>query len=360
MQQSSFFREKKILLIDADDKKKNDRTWCFWETKPGLFQEIVYKQWEGIDFYSSSFAGRFDIAPYVYKMIRGGDLYKYVFSKIQSWQNVTFLQAKVAKVYSENSKAYVQTATEIFDAQYVFNSILFEPEFLYTTGSLLQHFTGWMIETEEEKFNSDIATFMDFRVTNPEENTFVYVLPVTIRKALVEYTVFSSSLLEKQEYANGLKKYISRFLNIEKFIITEEEFGVIPMTNFAFPSPRSAVINIGTAGGQTKSSSGYTFQFIQKHSAAIVSALTKNEPAGIQNKLFEKRFKIYDDTLLEVLYSKKLTASQIFSRLFRHNKPQLIFKFLDNETTVSEELKIMSSVPAHIFFPAALKQLLGY
>ncbi len=360
MMQQPFFKEKKILLIDADDKRKNDRTWCFWEAEAGLFQEIVYKEWSTIDFYGDGFSGRWDITPYRYKMIRGADLYRYVFDQISLHSNVVFLQEKVERIYSNNLTAFVQTNVQLFAAQYVFNSILFNPKELQTGISLLQHFKGWMITTEEDVFNSSVATFMDFRVATPEGNTFVYLLPVTQRKALIEYTVFSPSLLNENEYSTGLKKYIAQFLNITRFAVEEEEFGVIPMSNFAFAKTPLSIVNIGTAGGQTKGSSGYTFQFIQKHSTAIVDALMKSEPPGKQNHFFSKRFKIYDDTLLSVLHSQKLTAAQVFADLLRHNKPQQVFKFLDNETSLAEELKIMSSVPSHIFLPAAGRQLLGY
>ncbi len=361
MMTHSFFAKKNILLIDADDKKKNDRTWCFWETKPGPFQPVVYKEWEGIDFYSSSFSGRWEIAPYRYKMIRGIDLYRFVFAQISLHPNIHFLQDKIQHLRTENGRAFVQTSTAEFDAQYVFNSILFQPGLLQQKGSLLQHFKGWMINTEEEQFDSQFATFMDFRMGNPEHNAFVYVLPLTNKKALIEYTVLSSSLLSNEEYNERLATYISQFLRISNFKIEEEEFGVIPMSNFAFTKQAtSPIVNIGTAGGQTKGSSGYTFQFIQKQTDGIIRLLLNGKYPVKQDNLLNKRFKLYDDTLLHVLCSQQLTASQIFSDLFSRNKPQLIFKFLDNETTVTEELKIMNSVPSQIFLKAAGKQLLGY
>ena len=361
MMSHSFFKEKKILLIDADDKKKNDRTWCFWEDKPGIFQPIVYKEWESIDFYSSSFSGRWEIAPYRYKMIRGIDLYRFVFAQISSHPNIHFLQDKVQHLRTENGRAFVQASTVEFNAQYLFNSIVFQPELLQQKGSLLQHFKGWMISTEEEQFDSRFATFMDFRMGKPEQNAFVYVLPLTNKKALVEYTVLSSSLLSNEEYNERLTTYTSQFLRIYDFKIEEKEFGVIPMSNFAFAKQSaSPVIHVGTAGGQTKGSSGYTFQFIQKQTDAIIQLLLNNKHPVKQDNLLNKRFKLYDDTLLHVLCSQQLTASKIFSDLFSRNKPQIIFKFLDNETTVIEELKIMNSVPSQIFLKAAGKQLLGY
>jgi len=40
---SGRFSDKKVLLVDKDPKRANDRTWCFWEKEEGLFQSIVYK-----------------------------------------------------------------------------------------------------------------------------------------------------------------------------------------------------------------------------------------------------------------------------------------------------------------------------
>ena len=54
------------------------------------------------------------------------------------------------------------------------------------------------------------------------------------------------------------------FLGLDNYTIVEEEFGVIPMTNTNFPFFKDGMYYIGTAGGQTKASTGYTFRFIQK------------------------------------------------------------------------------------------------
>ena len=40
--QTPSLQNKSILVIDKDQKKSNDRTWCFWEKNPGPFESIVY------------------------------------------------------------------------------------------------------------------------------------------------------------------------------------------------------------------------------------------------------------------------------------------------------------------------------
>ena len=113
---------------------------------------------------------------------------------------------------------------------------------------------------------------------------------------------------------------------------------------------------IGVAGGQTKASSGYTFQFIQKQSNQISDHLIKGKSLD-SLPATSKRFRFYDNTLLHILYHEKLPGEEIFTKLFKKNKPQQVLRFLDNESSFKDELKIISTLPAWPFLQAAIKQL---
>ena len=106
------------------------------------------------------------------------------------------------------------------------------------------------------------------------------------------------------EYDNALKNYLEEFLGLTDYTIVEEEFGVIPMTNADFPFFKNGMYFIGTAGGQTKASTGYTFRFIQKQADEIVEELISKGTLS-KNKKMKKRFYFYDSTLLHIL-SKNL------------------------------------------------------
>ena len=355
---SGQFTTKKILLVDKDEKQKNDRTWCFWETEPGLFDSIVYKRWASAWFYGQDFSRKLQLAPYEYKLIRGIDFYTYCFKLIRQQPNFEIKTGDIQAVKSEAGKSWIQFGEEKTFADYIFNSILFEkPVLKKKEHFLLQHFKGWVIETEKPAFNPGEATLMDFRVSQGHKTTFVYVMPFSETSALVEYTLFTEKLLEPFLYDEELKKYITRFLKIDSYKITEEEFGVIPMTNHQFPLTDGNIINIGTAGGQTKASSGYTFRFIQKHAARIVESIVKTGSPFIKLPTGTKRFKFYDSTLLHILRHNKLPGDKIFTQLFQKNKPQQVLRFLDNESSLKDELKIISTLPTWPFLKAALKQL---
>ncbi len=355
---SGKFSDKRILIIDKEEKDQNDRTWCFWETEAGLFESIVYKKWDTVLFFGKEFTASLGLAPYSYKLVRGIDFYEHAWKLIRQNKNFVIRRSEIKSIETGDNKAWVNLENEKLEAAFIFSSIIFEKPALKKKQTwLLQHFKGWIIDTNAASFDPGLATLMDFRVDQDHGTTFVYVMPFTPATALVEYTLFTEKLLSQDEYDVGLKNYIGQNLNIRDYRISREEFGVIPMTNYKFPRRNGNILYTGTAGGQTKASSGYTFRFIQKHSAAIVDSLisTGNPFDGIKKE--KRRFHFYDSVLLNILQRNKLPGNEIFTRLFKKNKPQQVLRFLDNETSLKEELQIISTLPTMPFLSAAFRQI---
>ncbi len=356
----SFFASKKILVIESAIKNTNDRTWCFWETEPGIFEPIVHHQWKKLDFFSNYFSGSLDINPYTYKMIQGIDFYQFVMNAAAAYKNVSWLNAQINSINNSSDLVNAQVLLEdgtVIVAEKVFNSILFAPikvaqhQFYFQ-----QHFKGWLIETTKPCFDVTKATFMDFRVGQEHGTTFMYVLPVAANKALIEYTLFTEQLLEKSAYDLALKNYIKDFLKIDDYTIEHEEFGIIPMTNAALPRQDRNIIYIGIAGGQAKASSGYAFKFIQKRTAGIIDAL-KNGASLSASSFNARKGHLYDSVLLRVLHERKLNGDLVFASIFKNIKAVDVLKFLDNESSLFADIRIMNSVPTGVFLPAAIKEL---
>jgi len=359
MLQHPFFDDKKILVIDQSKKITNDRTWCFWEKEPGIFEPIIHHQWARVNFFSGRYSSILDLSPYQYKMIQGIDLYSYVKEASDTRTNIEWRYEIVKSVNSNTDMATVELETKSFTADYIFNSILLEqPKVSKGKYYLRQHFKGWVIETKEPHFDPALATFMDFRVSQKHGTTFIYLMPTSSTSALVEYTLFTESLLEKEEYETALREYISSYLHITDYTIIHEEFGVIPMTNMQFPSQEGRVIYTGIAGGQAKGSSGYVFQFIQKRATQIIESLVTGKQLSLPVTWTDKKFHLYDSVLLNVLHNRKMNGDEIFSRIFQKNPPRRVLRFLDNESNLREDLQIMRSVPSGIFLPAALQELI--
>lgn len=355
LNESAILRDRKTLIIDRDAKDKNDHTWCFWEKEKGAFEQIVFRRWRGVWFHGTrDFSEFLDLGGYEYKMIRAVDFYEFVTGKVKANPNFEFLQAEIRKI--EN--AVVKTDKGEFIAnEFVFDSFTRKAYDNPKYQNLWQHFKGWLVETEKPSFKADEPTLFDFRVEQKNECRFAYALPFSETRALIEFTVFSGNVLEESEYDFYLKKYISEVLCIEKYKILEIERGVIPMSDEPHEQqPEPKIIRIGTSGGYVKPSTGYSFQRTQRHLKTIVEFLKSNSNAKRQTPDANSNWKIYlDSVLLNVLLTKTHAADDVFTRLFSRNTPAQVLKFLDEDTTLAEDLRIMRSVPLAPFSKAAAR-----
>ena len=357
MIESGQFTHRKILILEKAPKVNNDRTWCFWEEEAGFFEDIVYHQWT--ELFVSTGAEEtipLEMGHYRYKMIRGIDFYDACFATIRRQKNIQITYASVSFVYTGGDISGILVDDQPMDRgahSIVFNSIVPRPKKHPGKFYLIQHFKGWWLESKHPIFTASQATLMDFRLPQIEGTTFGYVLPLSATKALIEYTLFSASRLPPSAYDQALRQYIEGYLGLKDYRVTEEEFGVIPMSNDHPAFFKNGLYFIGTAGGQTKASTGYTFRFIQKQADQIVSDLIRHRRPSLAGGP-AKRFRFYDSTLLHILSKRQMEGKIIFSILFKKNDAGRIFRFLDNESTFTEELKLINSLPKKVFIRAGL------
>ena len=356
MVSSGKFENQSILLLDDNPKKTNDRTWCFWDEGKS-FDSIVSKDWHTAVFADSYSRRVMQLMPHRYKMIKGLDFYNLVLETILKEKNIDFIQQQVIAFEQLENNCVVKTQTQHYTCNKIFNSI-FNSEIAKSQTQfplLQQHFIGWFIKSKTSAFNPEQPTFMDFSIEQKGNTRFMYVLPFSETEALVEYTLFSKELLDTSEYETAIQDYLHK-LGIIEYDIVERECGNIPMTVYPFWKHNSQnIIHIGSAGGWTKASTGYTFKNSIKKSRALVEfMLTQSDFRKFHKK---DKFWYYDLLFLDVLSRNNALGSTIFSGLFQKGNPQLIFKFLDEETTFTQDLQIIGRCPKRLFMQAVLKRI---
>ena len=353
---SGEFANKQILLIDADTKKSNDRTWCFWEKGAGDWDTIISKKWDTALFAGEQYRRELDFGGYSYKMIEGLDFYNFVFTELKKHPNVGFINQKITGFKDEGTIVSVSTEEASYTCDKLFNSI-YNPLAVEANKKyplLLQHFTGWHIRTKAPVFNDALPTFMDFSIPQKGNTRFIYVLPTSSTEALIEYTLFSKDLLSAQEYDDAIKENIAE-LGITEYEIMYSEKGSIPMTSYPFWKHNTKnVLNIGT-GGWTKASTGYTFKNADKKAKALISFLLKENDLSKFHK--KNKFWFYDLLLLDILDRTNEKGAAIFSDLFRSGDAAIIFKFLDEETSLTEDLKVILKCPKTPFLQALFRRM---
>lgn len=353
--------DKKVLIIEPEAKDQNDRTWSFWADEPTLFDEIAAHEWRQIAFRSPGFERVIDLETYRYRMVRGLDYYQFVRRALADNAQFSSVTGTVQTLKNTAGGVRVQSSAGEFTARYAFDSrppvMAPQPEKYHY---LLQHFVGWEIETETDVFDPAVVEFMDFRGEQRHEARFMYVLPFTPRKALVEYTLFSANPLPKADYEAEIRAYLRDTLGVRNYRIEAEEIGAIPMTNHPLPAREGAhIINLGTRGGRAKPSTGYAFKRIQQHSARLVAALagTGHPPPDPTGDRWQ--FRLFDTLLLDIMQRRGETTRDVFRQLFARNPVARIFRFLDETTSWADNLRVMNSVAPGPFLRSIAQVLRG-
>ena len=322
---------KTLAIIEPREKYRRDKTWSFWKVYDHNFQDCVIKSWNNFSINNSETSHELKNEKYAYQSIDSEKFYNKIISKLSSNKRIQFFK-NINELNTTNS--------------IIFNSVYEEA---YDKSKLWQHFQGIEIETDKKFFDDRILNLMDFNCEQKDAVHFFYTLPFAKNKALIETTWFSN--LENDSYMNydlQLKNYIKNNLGIKHYKINFTEKGAIPLFYPSFLHTDKK-INIGSAGGMTRLSTGYTFLNIQEHSKHIrvnLDNIINKKPYHIG-----KKYEFLDIIFLNVLKNNPEQMPDIFFKMFKGSS-NVIIKFLSNKSNFFEDLLIILKMPKWIFIKA--------
>ena len=324
-------KDKTLAIIETREEYKRDKTWSFWKMFEHNFQDCVIKSWNSFTINTSEGFRELSNKSFPYQSIDSEKFYKKINSKLNLNPNVSFFK-NLNDINSKNSL--------------VFNSV-FEGEL--DKSKLWQHFQGIEIETSNDIFDDRIVNLMDFNCDQKNDVHFFYTLPFNKNTALIETTWLSN--LENQnlmDYVLQLENYIKNNLGIKNYKINFMEKGAIPLFYPSFKN-NDKTINIGSAGGMTRLSTGYTFLNIQEHSKYIVKNVDKIKEIKTYN--IGRKYQFLDKIFLKVLENHPKKMPEIFFNMFKTSSNTSI-KFLSNKSNIFEDINIISKMPKLIFMKA--------
>jgi len=324
-------QDKTLAIIEPRQEYKKDKTWSFWKVVNHNFDDCVKKNWENFSINIPGKTNYLECKNYPYQSIDSGLFYQKINNRLKENKNISFFK-DIAEINTKNS--------------FIFNSV---PEIKKNHLNLWQHFCGVEIETKNNFFDEEIFNLMDFDCEQRESVHFFYTLPYSKNKALIETTWLSKMNDNSQkDYDYQIKEYIEKHLKIKNYEINYKEEGAIPLFYPVYKKEKNK-INIGTAGGMTRLSTGYTFLNIQEHCKFI----RKNIENISTTSKFEigKKYQFLDDIFLRVLNRHPEKMSGIFFKMFQAS-PRTVIKFLSNKSNIFEDLSIILKMPKWIFIKA--------
>ncbi len=349
-----------IAVVDPERKAGRDRTWCFWDEGSSAVDAALHRSWDAVLLVDR--AGRehrLELAPMRYAMVRSQDFYALA-DAAATQLGVVRVLAPADAVTDGPDLATVHTPDGPIRARWVLDSRPAKPRRRPVTG-LLQHFRGWTVQFGADTFDPTAPVFMDFSVPQPEHGVaFGYALPDDARSGLVEYTEFSPTRLTDAAYEKALAGYLdARFGHGGGYEVTEVEDGAIPMTDAVHARRAGArVLRLGTAGGATRGSTGYTFAAMQRQGAAVAADLLARRPPQ-PPPAYPARHRWMDSVMLRALDAGHVDGPDLFARLLTHNPPPRVLRFLDGRSTPLDELRIMATAPTLPMARATVENTVG-
>lgn len=359
--QQGIWTGKKILVIDSNFQRRPNKMISFWDNNGSRFRPYSAANWKQLAFYShSGKKTKLALGDYEYFTIDSHHLLNTYHQFLEQCPDIVFLETKVTGCRSKDDTCIVSTEQGDFTGTYVFNSIFTAPDIPGKYQYFLQHFKGVLLQLKKPYKDYREATIMDYRTDQRHGTTFFYCLPMAADSIFVEYTLFSKNLLPDAAYDEAIRTYLSEVLQLGEYHIVSEEQGVIPMTDYPFQRREGNITYLGTAGGDTRGSTGYTFYNSQQTVQAILEAFRETGTPFFKREHIGYKDKLYDATLLSVLDEGRYPGHQIFTDLFEGTAARNVFKFLDAQSSLRNDLNIMKSLKTIPFARHFIKTLLRF
>ncbi len=345
-----------LLIIGPPESVEDEKTWCFWSLDSVPEPVKPDYSWEQVEVFAGSSHICEKPGNLKYHCLHSSSYHKAIRADLKNKPGIDWLEEPVEGTGETGKSVNIQAGGKSYSCSHYFKCYG-QPDALRSRFFLKQHFKGVEVHTSKPFFDTGKARMMDFRVEQLGGATFFYVLPFSETRALVEYTLFSPKLLDPEQYDSAIGTYINKQLGLESgsYSLGRSEFGVIPMADHLFdPGRGSRIHNCGTASGIPKASTGYAFSRIQRQSNRVAAQLAAGQKPRIPNPS-SARFRIYDLMMLDILSENQELIVEVFEALFTRNPVERVLRFIDEQTSFTEDLRVMASVPRLPFLRAGFR-----
>ena len=345
----------RTLVIEPRTEYTNDRTWCYWHDRSAPDPLPAFHQWQTMRVAHAGQSVSLDCGMTPYHMLAAREFYATAQVSIDQQAAITLRQGvsvlgepiRNGGVWEVRTSAGNVTALSVVDTR--------PPQLPRRGGAVLwQSFFGKEIECSTAVFKPTSMDLMHFLAPDPRHIPFVYALPLTSTRALVEVTVFGATPLGPRELSAQLDAAISERVGNAAFTTLRSEHGILPMGLSEAPDPvHGSYVRVGVMAGGARPSTGYAFQRIQRWASECADALVScGHP--VPHRPDPLALRVMDPIFLEVLRADPIRGGALFFSLFSRTDPARVIRFLSGHGGIVDSFAVVAAMPVLPFVRAAL------
>lgn len=339
----------RVVLVEPRAAYARDRTWCYWKFVEHPFAAAVTHRWTRWRVRDGAREVVRGSAAHPYEHVAGDAFYAVARRILGEFPEIELrLGCEVREIVEEGDGVVVATSDGPVRAALAFDSRPAPPPASDADEvDLVQHFVGWEVEADGPVFDPEVPVLMDFAVSQARGLHFLYVLPFAPTRALVETTYVSPAGLPEAVYEADLRAYLRARHGVAAPAVRFVERGAIPMTTRpAAPRRSPRIVHLGLRGGLAKPSTGYAFQAIQAHAAALAGELLARPGAPPTTASTRAPAAVaMDRVLLSHLHRAPERGPTIFVDLFERLAPDLLCRFLSDAARPLDYPRVMLATP---------------
>jgi lycopene beta-cyclase len=361
-----------VGIIEPRKTYERDRTWCYWAGAGGIDKAVPQEVTEAIDRSWPSWrcVGRdgHDVKRgaegLTYNALHADTFYRIMLNRLRNHPRLTWWQGRATSVDSgwvmlDGGDRRVSVGRLVDTRPPKHYDPRGECVLRATGGAMVQQFVGREYErVDGESVDAGTCTLMDFHSVDlaPDgEIEFLYVLPETNDKALLEWTGMLAEPIEQAEAWHRLDAAAERAMPGWRPVEGgHEEAGLLPMTPQSDDVPQDGqVICLGVAGGACRPSTGYAFLQIQRQADAVAEQIQQAAPTlSVPRRPLIVQY--LDAVFLRRMRRDPGAFPSVFHDLFHKVRPDRLARFLSDVPRAGDVASVIAAMPKHPFASEAV------
>jgi lycopene beta-cyclase len=354
------FAHLRVLVLEKRSAYMRDRTWSYWATRPHRYTGLERKRWNQ---WRVSFNGQHALqsANTAYCTLDADAFYAFAQDQIAASSHVHLRMGVAVNDVQDGAVQNVLLADgSLLRSAWVMDA---RPLGSPLADSLCQHFVGWEIETSEDCFDDKMVELMDFQAARQGLH-FLYVLPYSPRRALIEST-WMSPYTHNPDYAAELQSYLQKRYGLTAYQRVYQEQGCLDLQ--ARPRVYGQTdgfckrVSLGRAAGTLRSSTGFAFLETITDAKRIAQCFAGKPLADVRVPPYRRDWldKWMDRIFCDGLMADWPRAPEFFLAMFKGVASGTLVAFLTGRPTLMQRLVVSLQLPKRHFLRAARRVLLG-